>query len=91
MTVCKVIGNMVSTVNTSEYNSRKILVVQPVGPDGKHKGSSYLAIDTVQAGVGDLVLVVDEGGSAKIAVNDSSVNTLKLIIIGIIDHIQKEI
>jgi ethanolamine utilization protein EutN len=91
MTLGRVIGNMVSTVNTKDYQGRKILVVQPVDPNGKAKGTSFLAIDVVQAGVGDIVLTLDEGGSAKIAVNESDSHTLKVIVVGIVDEIKKVI
>jgi len=79
--------NVVSTVTEAGYGSRKILVVQPVDPSGALKGQSFLAIDTVQAGVGDTVLVLEEGGSARMILNEPDTFTIKAIIAGIVDHI----
>ena len=87
MIVGKVIGNVVSTIATADYEARTVLVIQPISPDGKNKGKTFLAIDTVQAGVGDTVLALDEGGSAKMILDTK---TVKQIIVGIVDHIIKE-
>ena len=65
MIIAKVIGNVVSTIKEKGYESKKIMIVQPVNPDGISKGKSFLAIDAVQAGVGDTVLVLEEGNSAR--------------------------
>ena len=61
MMLARVVANVVSTEKHPHYKGQKILVVQPVDPEGKPKGKSLLAVDGVQAGIGDLVLV-DEGG-----------------------------
>lgn len=91
MTLGKVIGNVVSSVTAAGYKSRTVLIVQPISPEGKPKGSSYLALDSVQAGVGDIVFTIEEGGSAKIAFNEPDTHTIKLVVVGIVDHIVKEI
>ncbi len=70
MTLGRVVANVVSTEKHPHYGGRKLLVVQPVDPTGKPKGKSVLAVDGVQAGIGDLVLVVDEGGSARVVIGD---------------------
>ena len=87
MILGKIIGNVVSTVTEAGYGSRKILVVQPVDPSGTPKGQSLLAIDTVQAGVGDTVLILEEGGSARMILNEPETFTIKAIIAGIVDQI----
>ncbi len=87
MTLAKVTANVVSTEKHPHYKGQKILVVQPVGPDGTPKGRSLLAVDGVQAGIGDLVLVVDEGGSARAVVGDESAMTIRTAICGIVDRI----
>ena len=91
MILGKVIGNIISTERIEGYKSKTILIIQPIEPNGTRKGKTYLAIDTVQAGVGDTVLTVDEGGSAKIAVKEPNTHTIKTVVVGIIDHINKEI
>ena len=87
MTLARVTANVVSTEKHPHYRGQKILVVQPVDPSGKPKGKSLLAVDGVQAGVGDLVLVVDEGGSARAVIGDESAMTVRTAICGIVDRI----
>lgn len=87
MILGKVTGNVVSTVSEHGYESRKILIVQPIDPSGQPKGQSFLAIDTVQAGMGDTVLVLEEGGSARMILNEPETFTIKAIIAGIVDQI----
>ena len=87
MILAKVTGNVVSTIKEKGYESRKVLIVQPVNPDGKYKGKSFLAIDTVQAGEGDLVLIMEEGGSARLILDEPDTFTVKAVIAGIVDEI----
>jgi microcompartment protein CcmK/EutM len=87
VTLARVTANVVSTEKHPHYKGRKILAVQPVGPDGKPRGKSLLAVDGVQAGVGDLVLVVDEGGSARAVIGDESALTIRTAICGIVDRV----
>ncbi|NOU18223.1 MAG: EutN/CcmL family microcompartment protein [Bacteroidales bacterium] len=89
MILAKVIGNVVSTIIANGYESKKILIVQPIDPSGTPKGSSFLAIDAVQAGVGDTVLVLEEGGSARSIIGEPESMTVKTVIAGIIDNISK--
>lgn len=87
MILAKVIGNVVSTIKANGYESKKILIVQPVDPKGKPLGKSFLAIDAVQAGVGDTVLILEEGGSARTIINEAEAYTVKTVIAGIVDDI----
>jgi microcompartment protein CcmK/EutM len=87
MILGKIIGNVVSTITEAGYGSRKILIVQPIDLSGNPKGQSFLAIDTVQAGIGDIVLILEEGGSARMILGEPETFTIKAIIAGIVDHI----
>jgi len=87
MILAKIIGNVVSTVKEKGYDSRKILIVQPVDPSGQPKGSSFLAVDTVQSGIGDTVLVLEEGGSARMILEEPETFTIKAVTAGIVDQI----
>ena len=89
MILAKVIGNVVSTIIAKGYESKKILIVQPIDPSGSPKGSSFLAIDVVQAGVGDTVLILEEGGSARSIIGEPNSMTVKAVIAGIVDEISK--
>ncbi|MBI5787664.1 MAG: EutN/CcmL family microcompartment protein [Candidatus Schekmanbacteria bacterium] len=84
MFIAKVIGNIVSTVKHQVYAGEKIMVVQPLDSNGEHKGQSLLALDKAQAGVGDTVLVINEGSSARLILNNDSAPA-RAVIMGIID------
>ncbi len=90
MTLARVVGNVVSTVKDQRYRGYTILVVQPLGPDGTAKGKSFLALDGVQAGVGDRVLVVDEGGSARAVLGDDQAVTVRTVVCAIVDSVDVE-
>ena len=87
MMLARVVANVVSTEKHPHYKGHKILVVQPIDPEGKPKGRSLLAVDGVQAGIGDRVLVVDEGGSARAVIGDESAVTIRTAICAIVDSI----
>lgn len=89
MILGKIIGNVVSTIKVEGYKSKKILIVQPIDPNGNSTGKSFLAVDVIQAGVGDTVIVVDEGGSARVLTNEPENFTIKTVIAGIVDKISK--
>ena len=87
MTLAKVIGNVVSTIKLPIYEGFKILVVQPVNPAGEPKGKTLLALDTVQAGEGDIVLVLQEGNSARLIVGDDMA-PMRCVIVGVVDEVE---
>lgn len=87
MILGKVIGNVVSTIKLSVYQGYKILIVQPVNGNQEPQGESFLALDTVQAGVGDTVLVIDEGNSSRLIMNNSTA-PVRAMIVGVVDAIK---
>jgi ethanolamine utilization protein EutN len=87
MILGKVIGNVVSTIKLPVYQGYKILIVQPVNDKEEPQGESVLALDTVQAGVGDTVLVIDEGNSSRLIMNNSTA-PVRTMIVGIVDAIE---
>jgi len=87
MILGKVIGNVVSTIKLPVYQGYKILIVQPVNDREESQGESVLALDTVQSGVGDTVLVIDEGNSSRLIMNNSTA-PVRTMIIGIVDAIK---
>jgi ethanolamine utilization protein EutN len=86
MILGRVRGTVVSTIKLGIYRGYKIQVVQPIDPDGTPHGSAVLAIDTVQAGVGDTVLVIDEGNSARVIIQDTMA-PVRCVIAGIVDEV----
>ena len=86
MILGKVIGNVVSTIKLPIYQGYKILIVQPVNDKEEPQGESVLALDTVQAGVGDTVLVIDEGNASRLIMNNPTA-PVRTMIVGIVDTI----
>ncbi len=86
MIIGKVSGTMHSTINHTFYDEWKILVVDKLNPDGSLTGDYLIAVDTVDAGAGDTVLMIDEGNSARQIVGEDNA-PIRSIIIGIIDDI----
>lgn len=90
MILGKVIGNVVSTVKCPDYDAYKLLLVQPVDQAGTPKGKSVLAVDAAQAGIGDTVIVIDEGGSARVVLDTPDKRTIRTVIVGIVDEVAVE-
>ena len=86
MLIGKVVGDIVATQKAPSHQERKILVVQPMNLDGTERGDVVLALDAVDAGVGDRVLVVAEGGSAMTSV-DRPHSPIDMAVVGVIDSI----
>ena len=86
MILGKIVGTVVSTMKLEIYKGYKILIVQPVQPDGSFRGSTFLAIDTVQAGPGDTVLVIDEGNSARQIIDDKTA-PVRSVVAAVVDEV----
>jgi ethanolamine utilization protein EutN len=86
MLIGRVIGDVVATQKAPSHEGRKILVVQPLNLDGSDRGDEILALDAVDAGVGDRVLVVTEGWGATTAVGRQNA-PIDMAIVGVIDSI----
>ncbi len=89
MIIGTVRGDIVSTINHPFYTGKKLLVVEKEDASGKPAGYLVAIDGGVQAGVGERVLVIDEGNSARQIVGDPNA-PLRSIIVGIIDHIDIE-
>ena len=82
----RVIGDVVATQKVASHDGRKILVVQPLQLDGLDRGDPVLALDSVDAGIGDRVLLTTEGFSAMTAVGRPN-SPIDSAVIGVIDSI----
>jgi len=85
MLLAKIVGTVVATRKDPRLVSNKLMVVRPTDPRGKADGNYLVAVDTVDAGVGEMVLVVS-GSSARMAsgLKDCPVDAA---IVGIIDTV----
>ncbi len=86
MKIALVIGSTISTIKDEALRGRKLLIVRDADTAGKTKGEPYVAVDTVSAGTGDLVLVA-HGSSARFTAQtkDSPVDAT---IVGVIDSLE---
>jgi len=87
MTLAKVMGTVVATIKSSDLEGYKLLVLQPVDPQGQPKGKTMVGLDTVQAGEGDTVLIIDEGNSSRMILGNSMA-AVRTVVVGIVDRIQ---
>ena len=88
MKICRVLGPVVATVKHPTYVGEKLLGVQPVDADGETPiGHSYLAVDRVQAGEGDLVLVLTEGTGVR-QIFGVDMLPIRSVIVGFIDELE---
>jgi|SRR5579871_4270567 len=86
MLIARVIGEMVSTQKHESHLGQKALVVQPLELDGSKRGDPVIAMDAVDAGVGDCVLLVTEGFSAMTSVGRPQ-SPIDMAVVGVIDRI----
>jgi ethanolamine utilization protein EutN len=84
MILCTVTGTLVATQKKEALRDQKILIVQPISLEGAPIGRDLLALDRVDAGLGDTVLVVQEGAAAAqlLRRNDVPVHS---IIVAVVD------
>jgi microcompartment protein CcmK/EutM len=87
MFLAEVVGTVVSPVQIRALDGRKLLIVRPVKPDGSPTAKTRIAIDTVQAGVGDRVLVLDEGNGGRQILGDPKA-PVKTLIVGVVDYVE---
>jgi microcompartment protein CcmK/EutM len=89
MFLADVIGTVVSPVQIPLLEGRTLLLLRPVTPGGERAGRTRVGIDRVGAGVGDRVLVVDEGNSARQILGDPRA-AAKTIVLGFVDSIEQD-
>ncbi len=87
MLIGRVIGELVATQKHPSHEGRKLLLVQPLNLDGSNRGDAVIALDAVDAGIGDRVLIVTEGFSAMTAVGRPQ-SPIDMAVIGFIDEIE---
>jgi len=86
MILGEVIGTVTSTHKLNDLIGLRIMIVQPINGKGNLNGKSFLAFDTAQSGVGDKVIVIDEGNSSRMILNNSSA-PIRTLIAGIVDEV----
>ena len=87
MYIGRVAGTVVATIKNELYEGRKLLVVDKLDLEGQPTAKYDIAVDLVQAGVDDLVLVLDEGNSARQLVDREPLGAIRAVIVGIVDEV----
>lgn len=87
MYLARVVGDVVSTHKNDRLEGKKLLLVQRLTLDDTPDGTvEVIALDVVDAGVGDKVLVVQEGSSARKIFNDEKI-PVQAVIVGVVDRV----
>ncbi|MFT5289307.1 MAG: ethanolamine utilization protein EutN [Planctomycetota bacterium] len=89
MFLADVIGTVVSPVQHASLDGRTLLLLRPLDAHGHATGKTRIGVDRAQAGVGDRVIVVDEGNSGRqlLGVENAPIKT---IVVGVVDYIELE-
>lgn len=91
MLLARVVGNVVATQKNKYLEGKKLLLIQPIDVTGKPYGGEQLAVDGVGAGIGDLVVAIAEGGSARLVTKAASnYAPIDVAIAGIVDEMVSE-
>jgi ethanolamine utilization protein EutN len=85
----KVVGTVVSTICSPVYEERKLLLCDILTPEGEPQDGYIIAVDMVDAGLGETVLIIDEGNSARQVVNMDPA-PIRAVIVGIVDEVRLE-
>jgi ethanolamine utilization protein EutN len=87
MILAKVVGNIVATQKNQRYEGARVMLCEQMTPEGETTGHTVLALDSVDAGVGDTVLIVQEGWSASTSATGKAGAAIDSAIVGVVDHI----
>jgi microcompartment protein CcmK/EutM len=86
MLIAKAIGTTVSTIKDEKLEGRKLLILRQTDETGKAVGKPYVAVDTLDAGVGDLVLTAHGSGGRQTTLTQNS--PVDAVIMAVIDSLQ---
>ena len=87
MIIARVVGNVVATQKEASHEGKKILLIQPLDLENQPMGDVIVALDAVDAGVGDRVLAVQEGFSAMTSVGHTE-SPIDAAVIGVVDLVE---
>lgn len=87
MKLARVTGTVVTTISAPFFDGRRLLLCEYLTADGMPEGGYVIAVDTVDAGVGQTVLVLDEGNSARQATGGANA-PVRTVVVGIIDAVE---
>lgn len=88
MLIAKVVGSAVATIKDEKLNGTKLLVVREADVEGNSIGKPVVAVDTVEAGVGDLVLIAS--GSSARQTTITKERPVDAVIMAVLDSLEVE-
>ena len=86
MILSKVIGDVVATRKHPTHEAVKLLLVRQVGPDGEERGVPFVAVDVLDAGIGDTVLLTLDGWAAMTAIRRARA-PIDAAVIAVVDEV----
>ena len=86
MKIARVTGTVVSTIQDPAFDGRRLLLCDLLDPDLEPAGGYLIAVDTVGAGAGEVVLLLDEGNGARQVLADPTA-PIRTVIVGIVDQV----
>jgi len=87
MILARVVGNVVATKKDRRYENASVMLCQQINPEGDETATTVLALNAVDAGVGDMVLIVQEGWGASTAATGKPGAAIDSAIVGVVDRI----
>jgi ethanolamine utilization protein EutN len=87
MLIARVIGNIVATQKNQRYEGSRVMLCRQVTPEGEDMDYTCLALDSVDSGIGDTVVIVQEGWGASTASTGRPGAAIDSAIVGVVDRI----
>lgn len=89
MILGRVTGSVHATVHDPPLSDKKLLMIQPVDLGFEKRGAPLIAVDRAGAGEGDLVLMMKEGGSARLILEDER-TPVQCVVVAVVDDVALE-
>ncbi len=86
MILARVAGRITSTIHHPDMEGRSLLVLDKINPEGQATGAYLIAVDSIGAGAGETVLVLDEGNGARQILGGSNL-PVRSVVVGILDYL----
>ena len=87
MILARITGSVVSTIHHPIVDGRKLLLAERLDLTGKPSGGYVIAMDAIGAGMGETVLVLDEGTGARQVLDDANA-PIRSVVVGIVDAVE---
>ncbi len=87
MLLARVIGNVVATQKNQRYEGTRAMLCRQIKPDGVDMEYTCVALDSVNSGIGDIVIIVQEGWGASTAATRRPGAAIDSAIVGVVDQI----